>query len=123
MIEVRPLASSEVDEAVKLWDACGLTRPWNDPVADAQRALNGPASTIIGAFASGHLIGTAMTGWDGHRGGLLPGCGRQFSPLGSRSKLIRACEEWQAQYAPRQDPIDASPRKRRGRRLLQCDRL
>ncbi|WP_340267286.1 GNAT family acetyltransferase [Sphingobium mellinum] len=99
MIEVRPLASSEVDEAVKLWDACGLTRPWNDPVADAQRALNGPASTIIGAFASGHLIGTAMTGWDGHRGWIYYlGVEADFRRWGVARKLIWTCEEWLAQF-------------------------
>jgi len=67
-IEFRQLSESEIGDAVKLWEACGITRPWNDPAADAQRALEGPSSTIMASFAAGHLIGTAMCGWDGHRG-------------------------------------------------------
>lgn len=99
MIEFRPLASSETGEAVALWKACGLTRPWNDPAADAGRALDGPLSTIFGAFANGHLIGTAMTGWDGHRGWIYYlGVDADFRRWGIARKLIWACEEWLAQF-------------------------
>ena len=94
MIGFRPLASSEIGEAVTLWEACGLTRPWNDPAADAERALHGPLSTIIGAFAGDHLIGTAMTGWDGHRGWIYYlGVEADFRRWGIGRKLIRACED------------------------------
>ena len=56
-------------DAIRLWEACGLTRPWNDPSADLRRALDGPSSTVLGAVdAGGTLIGTAMVGHDGHRG-------------------------------------------------------
>ena len=58
MIEFRELASAEIGEAVALGEACGLTRPWNDPVANAEQALTGPTSIIFGAFAGAHLIGT-----------------------------------------------------------------
>jgi len=61
-IELRPLVSSEIGETVTLWQACGLARPWNDPKADAERALQGPSPTIIGTFEGSHLLGTAMTG-------------------------------------------------------------
>lgn len=99
MIEVRPLASSEVREAVKLWEACGLTRPWNDPAADARRALAGPSSTIIAAFASDRLVGTAMTGWDGHRGWIYYlAVESDFRRWGIARKLIQECEDWLARY-------------------------
>lgn len=99
MIEFRPLASLEIGEAVALWEACGLTRPWNDPVADAERALAGPISTIFGAFAGDHLIGTAMTGWDGHRGWIYYlAVEKDFRRWGIGRKLIRACEDWLVQY-------------------------
>jgi ribosomal protein S18 acetylase RimI-like enzyme len=66
--DVRPLGESDRGGAVALWQATGLTRPWNDPVADFDRALAGPTSTVLGAFALGTLVGTVMTGHDGHRG-------------------------------------------------------
>lgn len=99
MIEVRQLVSSEIGEAVALWEACGLTRPWNDSAADAERALKGPNSTIFSAFAGVHLIGTAMTGWDGHRGWIYYlGVEQDFRRWGLGRKLIRACEDWLGQF-------------------------
>ena len=58
---------SEYAEAVALWHEVGLTRPWNDPEADLQRAADGPSSAVLGAFDHG-LVGTVMVGHDGHRG-------------------------------------------------------
>jgi len=55
-------------EVTKLWAVCGLTRPWNDPVADFDFALSGPESTILIGTFDDHLIASAMVGHDGHRG-------------------------------------------------------
>ena len=65
---IAPLATDAIPAAVALWQAAGLTRPWNDPVADARRALAGPSSTILAAHAGERLVGTVMVGHDGHRG-------------------------------------------------------
>ncbi len=59
---------AEVPATAALWAAAGLTRPWNDPIADANRALAGPASTILVARRDAQLLGTVMAGHDGHRG-------------------------------------------------------
>lgn len=64
---IRPLGSGEITSAVELWRAAGLTRPWNDPEADARLALSTPTSTILAAFEGGILTGTVMVGFDGHR--------------------------------------------------------
>lgn len=64
-------AVTEGDEraVVALWEAAGLTRPWNDPTADLRSALETPTSTVLGARRpDGSLVGTVMTGYDGHRG-------------------------------------------------------
>lgn len=54
---------------VALWEAAGLTRPWNDPVADLGSALSAPSSTVLGAWSPDRvLVGTVMVGYDGHRG-------------------------------------------------------
>lgn len=57
-----------VAEVVALWRACGLTRPWNDPVADLRLAVAGPASTVLAGRQAGRLVATVMVGHDGHRG-------------------------------------------------------
>ena len=54
-------------EAVALWTEVGLTRPWNDPDEDLDRAVTGAASTILAQLDGGELLGTVMVGVDGHR--------------------------------------------------------
>lgn len=58
------------DAVVALWEACGLTRPWNDPVADFDFALAGLASTILVLRENERILASAMVGHDGHRGAL-----------------------------------------------------
>lgn len=67
-IEIGELSAAEVTAAATLWAEAGLVRPWNDPVADAHRALAAAAATVFAAREDGRLVGTAMTGHDGHRG-------------------------------------------------------
>lgn len=83
------------DEAVALWEECGLTRPWNDPHADLKRALGGPSSTVLAVVEDGVLAGTAMVGHDGHRGWvyyLAVRPDRRGGGLGR--ELMRASERW-----------------------------
>lgn len=89
------LAEAEIPEAVVLWKACNLTRPWNDPYADAVLALSSPSSSILAARQGNALVGTIMVGHDGHRGavyyaGVLPAL--QNSGIGAL--LMAAAEQW-----------------------------
>jgi len=68
VIGIDELAPAEIEAAVALWEACDLTRPWNDPHADARRALEGATSTILAHRQDGRLVATVMVGADGHRG-------------------------------------------------------
>lgn len=68
VMEITTLPEHLRPAAVELWAACGLTRPWNDPLADLVRAAEGPSSTVVGAVSDGQLLGTVMVGHDGHRG-------------------------------------------------------
>jgi hypothetical protein len=52
---VVPLPEGMAAEAVALWHACGLTRPWNDPEADLRRALRGSDSTVLACVDDGTL--------------------------------------------------------------------
>lgn len=95
MPEIGALAATEIPAAVSLWHTAGLTRPWNDPVADAARALSGPASTILAARRNGALVGTVMTGHDGHRGWVYYlAVARAEQRSGIARQLMAAAEAW-----------------------------
>ena len=66
-MDVRELTAADRPSATALWSEVGLTRPWNDPGADFDRAVAGPTSCVLGAFDDG-LAATSMVGHDGHRG-------------------------------------------------------
>ena len=68
LLDISDLRPDETDAAVALWEACGLTRPWNDPRADIALALGKPSSTVLAGRVDGKLVATAMAGSDGHRG-------------------------------------------------------
>jgi ribosomal protein S18 acetylase RimI-like enzyme len=53
---------------ITLWQACGLTRPWNDPAADYARAVGGEHSTILLLRDGEAIAASIMVGQDGHRG-------------------------------------------------------
>jgi ribosomal protein S18 acetylase RimI-like enzyme len=85
----------ERESVIALWDACGLTRPWNDARADFARALSGPDSTILLLRNGVALIGCVMVGHDGHRGGIYylavdPARQRE----GHGRALMAAVEDW-----------------------------
>jgi ribosomal protein S18 acetylase RimI-like enzyme len=63
-------AATAADEAavIALWEACGLTRPWNPPQQDFRRALAGTSSDILAARERDAIVGSVMVGEDGHRG-------------------------------------------------------
>lgn len=94
-MRIRPAGPADEAATVALWQAVGLTRPWNDANADFRMALAGPTSTVLLAEADGAIAGGVMVGFDGHRGwvyylGVDPT--RQRSGLGRA--LMAAAEDW-----------------------------
>lgn len=65
---IRPYRTSDRDQVIELWNACDLTRPWNDPAADIQRALDTPTAELFIHLETDRITGTLMVGYDGHRG-------------------------------------------------------
>ena len=49
-MDIVTLDQNAADDAVALWQACGLTRPWNDPYSDFGRAVEGPSSAVLGMY-------------------------------------------------------------------------
>ena len=67
-IAIAPLQAGDTGPVVRLWERCGLTRPWNDPRADIAQAMRGRESTILVARCDGAVAASVMVGHDGHRG-------------------------------------------------------
>jgi len=65
---VAPIADADLAAVIALWQACGLTRPWNDPQADIAMARRGPNSAVLVGRDGDAIVATAMLGHDGHRG-------------------------------------------------------
>ncbi|MCY1670128.1 GNAT family acetyltransferase [Novosphingobium sp. SL115] len=67
-ITIRVAEPADRESLVALWEAAGLTRPWNDPRADFDMALGRDRSTILLACENKAVSGSVMVGFDGHRG-------------------------------------------------------
>lgn len=68
---IRPFREEDTEPVVALWEACGLTRPWNDPRRDIARKLTVQRELFLVGVDAGSddvPIATAMAGFDGHRG-------------------------------------------------------
>jgi len=92
---IGPATAADEAALVTLWEACGLTRPWNPPARDIARALDGPASTILVARSAGKIAGSVMVGHDGHRGWVYYLAVAPDARRGGLGRaLMRAAEEW-----------------------------
>jgi ribosomal protein S18 acetylase RimI-like enzyme len=65
---IRTFVHGDEDAVVTLWEAAGLTRPWNDPRKDIARKLTVQGEWFLVAVSRGEVIGSVMAGYDGHRG-------------------------------------------------------
>ena len=65
---IRPFEEKDTHSVVQLWQDCGLTVPWNDPVEDIQRKLAVGAELFLVAELNGKVIASVMGGYEGHRG-------------------------------------------------------
>jgi ribosomal protein S18 acetylase RimI-like enzyme len=95
--EIGELAEAETEAAVALWEACDLTRPWNDPRADIRRAFDGATSTILAHRHHGRLAATVMVGADGHRAWVYYlAVAPDMRKRGLGEAMMRAAERWAA---------------------------
>ena len=57
-------------QVIDLWKQCNLIKSWNDPNKDIDRKLKVNDSLFLIVEFNKVIIGSAMIGYDGHRGSL-----------------------------------------------------
>jgi ribosomal protein S18 acetylase RimI-like enzyme len=68
-LEIRPYDDADRDAVIALWREVFPDAPaHNDPARDIERKLSVQRELFFVAALDGALIGTAMAGFDGHRG-------------------------------------------------------
>jgi ribosomal protein S18 acetylase RimI-like enzyme len=67
-MQIRAYQASDEHDVIALWQACGLTRPWNDPHKDIARKLTVQPELFLVGEQKGKLVATVMAGFEGHRG-------------------------------------------------------
>jgi ribosomal protein S18 acetylase RimI-like enzyme len=94
-VDIRELGTESRDSVIALWDQAGLTRPWNSPGDDFDRALEGKSSVVLGAFDEGSIVATVMVGHDGHRGWVYYlAVADSNRRMGFGKSIMEAAEEW-----------------------------
>ncbi|WP_370867257.1 GNAT family acetyltransferase [Parvibaculum sp.] len=92
---VRPARDGDEAALAALWEACGLTRPWNDPMKDIAFARRGPASDVLVIEREGRIAASAMVGHDGHRGAVYyVAADPAHRGEGLGRAIMAAAEEW-----------------------------
>ena len=111
---VRPFAADDEAAVVALWEAAGLTRPWNDPRKDVARKLRVQSEWFFVATVGEKIVGSVMAGYDGHRGwvnylAVRPssrrlGIGRALMAEVERALRGAGCPKIISRFAPRTAP-------------------
>ncbi len=94
-LTIRLMTADDTEAVTALWEACGLTRPWNDPGQDIRFALAGPSSAGLVGIEDGRIAAALLVGHDGHRGsvyyvGVDPAAGGR----GYGRTIMQAGEDW-----------------------------
>ena len=67
-MQIRSFNPADESEVIRLWEKCGLTRPWNDPGKDIARKMTTQAEWFLVGVLDEKIVATLMAGYDGHRG-------------------------------------------------------
>ena len=98
---IRPIRDGDEAAVAELWRACGLVRPWNDPLRDIGSARANASSDIfvvVSGEGGRQIAGSVMAGYEGHRGwvyyvAVVP----EHRSQGLGEKLMRHAEAWLAE--------------------------
>lgn len=116
-MQIRPYRPVDESTVVALWQACGLTRPWNDPHRDIARKLTEQPELFLVGEVDAHVVATAMIGFDGHRGwvyylAVAPACqgrgyGRMLMARAEALLIERGCPKINLQVREGNDAVMA----------------
>ena len=67
-MQIRTFRESDRQQVIALWDQCQMITPWNDPNKDIDRKLKINDNLFLIVQFNEIIIGSAMGGYDGHRG-------------------------------------------------------
>ncbi|MEP0315156.1 MAG: GNAT family acetyltransferase [Hyphomonas sp.] len=67
-LHIRDFREADRAALIALWETCALTRPWNDPNADLDRAITSRDAAILIGTWNDQVVASIMVGHDGHRG-------------------------------------------------------
>jgi ribosomal protein S18 acetylase RimI-like enzyme len=89
-LEIRPYTDGDLEPLVRLWSACNLLVPYNDPDHDIALWRATESAEIFVGEARGEIVASVCAGHDGHRGWLyyvavaphLQGCGAGRAMVG-----------------------------------------
>jgi ribosomal protein S18 acetylase RimI-like enzyme len=96
-MEIRPYAAADFDAVVALWDAAGISVPYNDPALDIPRALASPNARLFVGTEDGAVVGTVLAGHEGHRGWLYKlAVAPDHRRRGLGRQLVAHAEAWLA---------------------------
>jgi ribosomal protein S18 acetylase RimI-like enzyme len=94
-LTIAPIADADVAAVVALWQACGLTRPWNDPASDIAFARKGPNSAVLVGREANAIVASVMVGHDGHRGWVYyVAIDPEHRGKGRGREIMNAAEQW-----------------------------
>lgn len=110
-LEISEIRDGDVDAVIALWQACGLTRPWNDPHADIAFARSVDNATVLVGRHEGTVAASVMVGHDGHRGTIyyvavdptLQGRGLGATVMDAAEAWLRARGVWKLNVLVRAD--------------------
>ena len=95
VVEIRPYSESDRAAVVKLWQEVFPDMPsWNHPETDIQRKLSIQRELFLVAYVGSEVVGTAMGGYDGHRGWVYyVAVGTAYRGRGIGRSLMHGMEE------------------------------
>ncbi len=68
-MQIRPYRETDQDAVIALWQVVfSDAPPWNPPKVDIQRKLSMQRDLFLVATIDETVVGSAMSGYDGHRG-------------------------------------------------------
>jgi ribosomal protein S18 acetylase RimI-like enzyme len=94
-MEIRPYRENDEAAIAGLWrEVFPDAPPWNVPEDDIRRKLEVQRDLFVVACEGGEIVGTAMGGYDGHRGWVhLVAVSPRHRRLGIGAALMRRIEE------------------------------